>query len=215
MNYTPEKYKLSLALMEVLGIEVDTRSRIIVAIWHYVKDRKLQNPDDPCYFNCDPALRKVFGEDKMKFTMVSQKISHHLSPAQPIHLDHKIKLSGNSPAGNACYDVLVDVPLSVQRVLNDLLATTEKAKDNEACDKAICISIRNINEHRKRSAFSLGLVSHLSSLLMLYEPYLNIVSANLLQYADIVMIFFSFFFFNLFFFIDKRLIEMNLSNSQV
>lgn len=156
MNYMPEKYKLSIALMEVLGIEVDTRSRIIAAIWHYVKARKLQNPDDPSYFNCDPALRKVFGEDKMKFTMVSQKISHHLSPPQPIHLEHKIKLSGNSPAGNACYDVLVDVPFPVQRELNALLATTEKAKDIEACDEAICTSIRKINEHRKRRAFFLG-----------------------------------------------------------
>lgn len=156
MNYIPEKYKLSVALMEVLGIEVDTRSRIIAAIWHYVKARKLQNADDPSYFNCDPALRKVFGEDKMKFTMVSQKISHHLSPPQPIHLEHRVKLSGNSPAGNACYDVLVDVPFPVQRELNALMATTEKAKEIEACDEAICTSIRKINEHRKRRAFFLG-----------------------------------------------------------
>ncbi|GJW79233.1 SWI/SNF complex component SNF12 [Tanacetum coccineum] len=103
INYMPENYKLSLALMEVLGIEVDTRSRIIAAIWHYVKARKLQNPDDRPYFNCDPTLQKVFGEDKMKFTMVSQKISYHLSPPQPIHLEHRIKLPVNSLAGNACY----------------------------------------------------------------------------------------------------------------
>ncbi|KAF5790843.1 putative transcription regulator SWI/SNF-BAF60b family [Helianthus annuus] len=156
MNYMPEKYKLSLALMEVLGIEVDTRARIIAAIWHYVKARKLQNADDPSYFNCDPALRKVFGEDKVKFAMVSQKISPHLSAPQPIHLEHKIKLSGNSPVGNACYDVLVDVPFPVQRELNALLAATEKAKEIEACDEAICTSIRKINEHRKRRAFFLG-----------------------------------------------------------
>ncbi|PWA34544.1 SWIB/MDM2 domain superfamily protein [Artemisia annua] len=89
MNYMLEKYKLCLALMEVFGIKVDTRSRIT-----------------------------------------------------PIHLEHKIKLSGNSPAGNACYYVLVDVPLPVQRELNALLATTEKAKDIEACNEAICTSIR-------------------------------------------------------------------------
>uniref|UniRef100_A0A6N2M9Z8 DM2 domain-containing protein n=1 Tax=Salix viminalis TaxID=40686 RepID=A0A6N2M9Z8_SALVM len=46
MNYVPEKFKLSPALMEVLGIEVETRPRIIAAIWHYVKARKLQNPED-------------------------------------------------------------------------------------------------------------------------------------------------------------------------
>ncbi|PPD79430.1 hypothetical protein GOBAR_DD23632 [Gossypium barbadense] len=91
MNYVPEKFKLSSALMEVLGIEVDTRPRIIAAIWHYVKARKLQSPNDPTSFNCDAQLHKVFGEEKVKFTMVPLKISQHLSPPPPIHLEHKIE----------------------------------------------------------------------------------------------------------------------------
>lgn len=156
VNYMPEKYKLSPALTELLGIEVDTRPRIIAAIWHYVKARKLQSPDDPSYFSCDPPLQKVFGEEKIKFTMVSQKISHHLAPPQPILLEHNIKLSGNSPVGNACYDILVDVPFPIQKDLNVLLANTEKSKEIEACDEAICSAIRKIHEHRKRRAFFLG-----------------------------------------------------------
>ncbi|XP_044466663.1 SWI/SNF complex component SNF12 homolog [Mangifera indica] len=156
MNYLPEKFKLSPALTEVLGIEVDTRPRIIAAIWHYVKARKLQNPNDPSFFNCDVPLQKVFGEEKMKFTMVSQRISHHLSPPQPIHLEHKIKLSGNSPVGNACYDVLVDVPFPIQRELSALLANAEKNKEIDQCDEAICGAIRKIHEHRRRRAFFLG-----------------------------------------------------------
>ncbi|XP_010522632.1 PREDICTED: SWI/SNF complex component SNF12 homolog isoform X3 [Tarenaya hassleriana] len=156
MNYVPEKFKLSPALVEVLGIEVDTRPRIIAAIWHYVKARKLQNLNDPSFFNCDAALQKVFGEEKMKFTMVSQKISHHLSPPPPIHLEHKIKLSGNNPAVSACYDVLVDVPFPIQRELSILLANAEKNKEIEACDEAICAAVRKIHEHRRRRAFFLG-----------------------------------------------------------
>ncbi|XP_018445210.1 SWI/SNF complex component SNF12 homolog [Raphanus sativus] len=156
MNYVPEKFKLSTALMDVLGIEVETRPRIISAIWHYVKARKLQNPNDPSFFNCDAALHKVFGEEKVKFTVVSQKISHHLSPPPPIHLEHKIKLSGNNPAISACYDVLVDVPFPIQRDLNNLLANAEKNKEIEACDEAICAAIRKIHEHRRRRAFFLG-----------------------------------------------------------
>lgn len=156
MNYLPEKFKLSPALMEVLGIEVDTRSRIISAIWHYVKARKLQNPNDPSFFNCDPPLQRVFGEERMKFTMVSQKISQHLFPPQPIHLEHKIKLSGNSPAGTACYDVLVDVPFPIQRELSAILANAEKNKEIDSCDEAICAAIRKIHEHRRRRSFFLG-----------------------------------------------------------
>ncbi|TYG63018.1 hypothetical protein ES288_D07G278100v1 [Gossypium darwinii] len=156
MNYVPEKFKLSSALMEVLGIEVDTRPRIIAAIWHYVKARKLQSPNDPTSFNCDAQLHKVFGEEKVKFTMVPLKISQHLSPPPPIHLEHKVKLSGNSPVGNVCYDVLVDLPFPLQRELSALLSNAEKSKEIETCDEAICAAIRKIHEHRRRRAFFLG-----------------------------------------------------------
>ncbi|KAG1370112.1 SWI/SNF complex component SNF12 [Cocos nucifera] len=156
MNYNPEKFKLSPALMEVLGIEVDTRARIIAGIWQYVKAKKLQNPSDASYFTCDPPLKKVFGEDKMKFAMVSQKISPHLSPPQPIQLEHKIRLSGNGAVGNACYDVLVDVPFPLQKEMSAFLANTEKHKEIEACDEVICASIKKIHEHRRRRAFFLG-----------------------------------------------------------
>ena len=60
MNYVPP------ALREVLGVQVDTRSRIVSAIWYYVKARKSQNLNDPSFFQCDQALQRVFGEDKVK-----------------------------------------------------------------------------------------------------------------------------------------------------
>ncbi|KAG4915430.1 hypothetical protein AAZX31_19G081000 [Glycine max] len=156
MNYMLEKFMLSPALREVLGVQVDTRARIVSAIWHYVKARKLQIPNDPSFFHCDQALQRVFGEDKVKFTMVSQKISQHLFPPQVILLEHMIKLSGNSPVGSACYDVMVDVPFPIQRELNALVANVERTKEIDACDESICGIIRKIHEHRRRRAFFVG-----------------------------------------------------------
>ncbi|CAO2190773.1 unnamed protein product [Urochloa humidicola] len=156
MNYNPEKFKLSQPLMEVLGVEVDTRTRVIAALWQYIKAKKLQNPNDPSFFMCDPQLKKVFGEDKLKFAMLSQKISQHLSAPPPINLEHKIKLSGNGASGSACYDVLVDVPFPLQKEMMAFLANTEKHKDIEACDEVISASIKKIHEHRRRRAFFLG-----------------------------------------------------------
>lgn len=189
MNYVPEKFKLSPALMEVLGIEVDTRPRIIGAIWHYVKARKLQNPNDPSFFNCDPPLQRVFGEERMKFTMVSQKISQHLFPPQPIHLEHKIKLSGNSPAGTACYDVLVDVPFPIQRELSALLANAEKNKEIDTCDEAICSAIKKIHEHRRRRSFFLGFsqspVEFINALIESQSKDLKLVAGEASRSAEI------------------------------
>ncbi|KAL5543928.1 hypothetical protein UlMin_007712 [Ulmus minor] len=156
MNYAPEKFKLSPVLSEVLGVEADTRIRVIAAIWHYVKAKKLQNPSDPTTFMCDPPLQRVFGEEKMKFTMVSLKLAQHLSPPQPIHLEHKIKLSGNCPAGTTCYDVLVDVPLFLEKDMSSFLSNADKNKELDAYDDLICSSIKKIHEHRRRRAFFLG-----------------------------------------------------------
>uniref|UniRef100_A0A0C9SA00 TSA: Wollemia nobilis Ref_Wollemi_Transcript_5488_2150 transcribed RNA sequence n=1 Tax=Wollemia nobilis TaxID=56998 RepID=A0A0C9SA00_9CONI len=156
MNYVPEKFKLSPPLTELLGIEVDTRPRIIAALWQYVKAKKLQHPNDPSVINCDPPLQKVFGGEKIKFSYISQKLSQHLSPPQPIHLEHKLKLSGSSPVGDACYDVLVDVPIPLQKEMQAFLANIEKHKDIDACDEAICAAIKKIHEHRRRRAFYLG-----------------------------------------------------------
>lgn len=156
MNHVPEKFRLSPALTDLLGIEVDTRPRIIAAIWHYVKMKKLQNPSDPSFFMCDSSLQKVFGEEKVKFAMVSHKLSQHLTPPLPIHLEHKVKLSGNCPAGTTCYDVLVDVPFPMEKDMSTFLANTERNKEIDACDELICSAIKKIHEHRRRRAFFLG-----------------------------------------------------------
>lgn len=156
MNYTPEKFKLSPILSEILGLEIETRPRIISAIWQYVKVKKLHISTDTSFFMCDPPLRKLFGDEKVKFSLVSQKISQHLTHPDPIHLEHKIKLSGENPAGNTCYDVLVDVPFSLDKDMSNFLENLEKHKEIDACDDAICSAIKKIHEHRRRRAFFLG-----------------------------------------------------------
>ncbi|KAL2321687.1 hypothetical protein Fmac_026066 [Flemingia macrophylla] len=156
MNYSPDKFVVSAQLSKVLGIEFDSRSRIIAALWHYVKSKKLQSPNDPSFFMCDTSLQRVFGEEKMKFSVASQKISQHLSPPQPIHMEHKIKLSGNGPSGTTCYDVQVDVPLPLEKDMSAFLASTERHKEIDSFDKVICDSIKKINEHSRRRAFFLG-----------------------------------------------------------
>ncbi|CAI9111649.1 OLC1v1011932C1 [Oldenlandia corymbosa var. corymbosa] len=156
MDFVPEKFRLSPALQEVLGLEVETRPRIMTALWHYVRTRKLQLPDDTSTFVCDPPLRKVFGEDRLKFAVASQKISQHLTSPKPIHLEHKLKLSGNSPAGNNCYDVLVDIPIQPEKELLGFISDVENDEEIEALDEAIFSVIKDIHEHTRKRAFFLG-----------------------------------------------------------
>lgn len=156
MNYTPEKYMLSPSLTDLLRIEVDTRPRIIAALWQYIKVKKLQDAADPSMIICDAPLQRIFGEERFKISSVSQKLSQHLLPPQPIHLEHRIKVSGHSPAGNACYDVAVDVPIPLQKEMNSFLANLERHKDIDMYDETIRTAIKKIHEHRRRRAFFLG-----------------------------------------------------------
>ena len=71
-------------------------------------------------------------------------------------MEHKIKLSGNFPAGTTCYDFIVDVPSPLQKDLAAYLTSTESNKEIDACDELICNSIKKIHEHRQRQAFFLG-----------------------------------------------------------
>ena len=80
MNYVVDKFKFSASLTKLLGIEVDTRPRIIAALWQYVKAKKLQHPSDPSVINCDPPLQRIFKGEKIKCSFISHKLSQHLYP---------------------------------------------------------------------------------------------------------------------------------------
>lgn len=188
MNYSPEKFKLSAALTQAFGIEVETRARVVTALWHYVKFKKLQDPSDPSVFNCDPPLRKVFGEEKVKFAAAPTKLAHHLSPLQPIHLEHRIKLSGNNPSGHMCYDVLVDVPFPLEKEMSDFLARTEKSKEIDDYENAISGAIKKINEHRRRRAFFLGFsqspAEFINTLIASQDRDLKVVAGDAIHNAE-------------------------------
>lgn len=156
MDHSPERFKLSPALAQVLGVEVDSRTHICAAVWQYIKIKKLQNHVDPTMIDCDAALRRIFGDERIKFASISARLHQHLSPLQPIHLQHRIKVSGSIPAGNACYDVSVNLPAPLLKEMNQFLTNIEKHRDIDLHDDVIENTIRKISEHRRRRAYFLG-----------------------------------------------------------
>lgn len=182
MDFVPEKFKLTPSLQDILGIEVETRPRIIAALWHYIKTRKLQMPGDASSFTCDPPLRKVFGVEKLKFSAVIQKITEHLTSLKPIHIEHRIKLSGNSPVGSTSYDVLVDVPFGLEEERSRFLASLEKKEEIDALDRAISAAISRLHEHCHRRdfflAFSHSPVEFINTLLASQARDLKLVGAD-------------------------------------
>ena len=150
--------------------------------------KKLQDATDPSMIICDPALQRIFGDEKFKISAISQKISQHLLPPQPIHLEHRVKVSGHSPAGKACYDVAVDVPVPLQKEMNAFLANLERHKDIDMFDDTIRTAIKKIHEHRRRRAFFLGFsqspVDFINTLIASQSKDLKVVAGEASRNAE-------------------------------
>lgn len=56
---TPERFKLSKELAEVLDVEEETRSGIVLGIWDYIRAMELQEDEEKRQVRCDHRLRSV------------------------------------------------------------------------------------------------------------------------------------------------------------
>jgi SWI/SNF-related matrix-associated actin-dependent regulator of chromatin subfamily D len=72
---TPERYKLSKELAEVLDVEEETRSGIVLGIWDYIRAMELQEDEEKRQVRCDHRLRSVCNLDP-------RRCSHALNVGQ-------------------------------------------------------------------------------------------------------------------------------------
>lgn len=49
MDHQPKKFKLSPQLQKVLGIQEESRTKIVGALWQYIKSNRLQETDESKY----------------------------------------------------------------------------------------------------------------------------------------------------------------------
>ncbi|XP_019429259.1 PREDICTED: SWI/SNF complex component SNF12 homolog [Lupinus angustifolius] len=153
LKNVPEKFMLSPQLSKLLGYQLETRPRIIAALWLYINSRKLEISNDPFSFICDPSLQMVFGANKMEFQEAIKKLPQHLSLPQPISLEHEIKLSGNPTSETECYDIQVFAHPPLDNDISSILAGRESQKQIEFYDDIISSYIKKVHEHQRRRAF--------------------------------------------------------------
>lgn len=108
---TPERYKLSKELAEVLDVEEETRSGIVLGIWDYIRTMGLQEDEEKRQVRCDDRLRavrgfllltflftdtncfpQIFGREQMFFPQIPDAIGAHTTPLDPIKLPYTIRV---------------------------------------------------------------------------------------------------------------------------
>jgi len=72
---------LSPALAALMGVAKDeklSRTEVVKRIWTYIKEKKLQDPENKQFFTPDAKMAKIFGKEKIKaFGMVNKYLKGH------------------------------------------------------------------------------------------------------------------------------------------
>ncbi|GLC46996.1 hypothetical protein PLESTM_002005800 [Pleodorina starrii] len=170
-DYQPERYVLPPLLAEVLGMMGhETRSRIMVALYGFIKSRRLQDPNNPINVKLTNELAQVFGCRTLKLSDLGGRLSGLLQPVPPVRIEYDIKLDNLKPAASTssagpasvsglCDLVLYDLdffqPSPHPHQMAAVLQSYYKDKEIEAMDTKLTALIRRLNECRRRRALLL------------------------------------------------------------
>ena len=70
--------KISPELEAVICVKEAPRHEVIKLMWAYIKENKLQDPEDKQFANCDAKLEKVIGEPRFKCFGMAKYLQNHM-----------------------------------------------------------------------------------------------------------------------------------------
>lgn len=108
LNNTPPHFKINERLARLVGKQTDTRQAVIFALWQYIKNNALQDPQDREYINNDEYLKQTFDCKRMKFSEIPTKLDNLLSTPDPIVINHSIT-RGNGESQRATFHFEVEI----------------------------------------------------------------------------------------------------------
>ncbi|GAQ44407.1 hypothetical protein ASPTUDRAFT_186210 [Aspergillus tubingensis CBS 134.48] len=155
---TPERYKLSKELAEVLDVEEETRSGIVLGIWDYIRAMGLQEDEEKRLVRCDHRLRSIFGRDQMFFPQIPESIGPHTSPIDPIHLPYTIRVDEDyhKDPTPTVYDIQVALedPLrSKMLALTQNPQYTASMRQIATLDDQVALIVQALTHSRARHSF--------------------------------------------------------------
>ncbi|ELR11094.1 SWIB/MDM2 domain containing protein [Acanthamoeba castellanii str. Neff] len=152
LDYAPNRFKLSPALGGALGMHTDTRPKIVLGVWQYVRANRLHDPEDRRYVVCDEVLQEAFGCTRFAASDLTRLVSEHLSPADPIEIEYTIKREGDWQDYRECYDIEVEVDETLPQkhpILNNPASSREMLQLDDQIGKLI----DQIKDHARKRDF--------------------------------------------------------------
>ncbi|KAH7924416.1 SWI/SNF complex 60 kDa subunit [Leucogyrophana mollusca] len=153
LEQTPEQYKVSSELGNILGIKEDSRIGVIHTLWNYIKIHGLQDKVDRRRIRADDYLRPIFGGDGITFQQLPELVNRYLGPPDPIVLHYTVNPGVTPPERPAAWDIEVkmeDTSLK-SRMAATVHTSKESAQDLGKLDDEIALIAQSLhNSHTKR-----------------------------------------------------------------
>lgn len=156
LNYQPPQFKLSSKLAKLLGIHTTTKVDIINGIWQYIKNNRLQDPQEREFINNDKYFQQIFEVPRMKFTEIPRRLAPLLLAPDPIVIHHLINADAPEGKRTACYDIDVEIDDPVRGPMHSFLMSTSSQQEITSLDNKIHETVDQINAIKLQREFYLG-----------------------------------------------------------
>ncbi|KAL1920286.1 uncharacterized protein VTP21DRAFT_1432 [Calcarisporiella thermophila] len=153
LDYSPAKFKLSPELADLLGVRVDTKPQVLLNLWQYVKNNKLQDSQDKRIINNNERLRKIFLMDRMMFSQLPDLINRHLLPPDPIVLDYLIRVDKDYHLSRHACDIEVELDDALRQKMAAVISTTPSQKEIQTLHDQITRLLHSIAQTKMKRDF--------------------------------------------------------------
>ncbi|KAB0341673.1 hypothetical protein FD754_018599 [Muntiacus muntjak] len=129
----------------------------LLALWQYIKTRKLQDQHEREFVISDKYLQQIFdSQSSMKFSEVPQQLHALLMTPEPIIINHVISVDPNDQKKTACYDTDVKVDDTLKTQMNSFLLSTASKQEIATLDNKIHETTETINLLKTQREFLLS-----------------------------------------------------------
>ncbi|KAI5789735.1 hypothetical protein DFH27DRAFT_571863 [Peziza echinospora] len=155
-NETPDRYRLSPQLADLLDTKEDTRAGIVMGLWEYVRKNRLQDPDERRTINCDAPLRAIFNTDRLYFPQIPDLTVPHLQPLEPIVLQYRIRVDSAATTSPFVYDIAVPIDDPIRAKMSAILQSPQyslQTREILGIDDQIATIVQAINHSKAKRDF--------------------------------------------------------------
>ncbi|KAI5821069.1 hypothetical protein BZA77DRAFT_238503 [Pyronema omphalodes] len=153
---TPDRFKLSEPLANLLDTKEDTRAGIVMKIWEYVRANNLQDPDERRMINCNAQMRAIFNNDRLYFPQIPELTLSHIHPLEPITINYLIRCDVASNVSPEVFDVTVYTDDPMRYKLASIIQSPSYGntlREISALDDSIAVLVQAINHSNAKRAF--------------------------------------------------------------